>query len=276
MKKIAPRDIFNEANFVKGIAQCLKQLKNGGNPALRLFFDDSPKSLMSLFSICPDDGGLIANIQTIHKDTYQRFEMKRSMNSRQPYPLYLVCEDDSCHTLLDNNGDWDSESLDLFNDSNSESLNNTPDFENLFDYSLFLKNVGKFALLAIDNTLPGISFDESAYSDIGHIPFYQQDGYFYIDNTDHPLIDVDDIFGVELRYPDESSSNLWALEIRMEDNEYYPVFDINGDVQPYIEDQSTRQEMDFSTNHIKTEKLNHFEDQNLKNTELPSLSVKLR
>lgn len=250
MNKVAPRDIFNEANFAKSLAQVVRNMQVNDMPGLGMMIRDDADSLKHMFQLDPMDGGMTAEgIVIFHRVNDSSFTLKRTMNARDPYPLILEDEDYGIYALLDNQGDWDSEAMELFEDGPEMIMPNLPDPQRLFTYSLFLKGMGKLSLNAIDGVLPGIRFDEAAYSDNGHLPFEERennnlsvftqqgdDGYFSVDGEP-----------VSVRVAqDNDPNNLWPLEIDFGDGEYHPVFDSKGNFQPYITEPELRLRGDFT------------------------------
>ena len=147
MNKVAPRDIFNEANFAKSLAQVVRNMQVNDMPGLGMMIRDDADSLKHMFQLDPMDGGMTAEgIVIFHRVNDSSFTLKRTMNARDPYPLILEDEDYGIYALLDNQGDWDSEAMELFEDGPEMIMPNLPDPQRLFTYSLFLKGMGKLSL----------------------------------------------------------------------------------------------------------------------------------
>jgi hypothetical protein len=241
IKKVAPRDIFNEANFIKNIAQLSQEVKNGALPGLGIFFnDDRPQSLTRWLSIDPSDGDFILNADMVnihHREDGATYSLKRPMNARSKNPIFFEDGEYGIHDIFSDDGTLSSDTQDLFSEGPAIPYH-TPDPNRLFAYSLFLKGIGKLALNGIpmvDTPLPGLFFDEKGYTEHG-IPFEEEDGYFYLDD-DISLVSLFEQ-SVQLRAPNQvTTGNAWPLEFSLDGKTFQPVFDSQGQYLPTFNQQ---------------------------------------
>ena len=83
--RVIPRDLFNEGNLYKCIAQLYLQI--GHWPGVQFVHADDTQPFIAAQN--PDDGSLyLLNVDvTVHE---QKLELRRPLNSREPYPLWLM------------------------------------------------------------------------------------------------------------------------------------------------------------------------------------------
>ena len=88
--RVLPRDLFNEANFLKCIGRLWICLEKINSDKIR-FNQESVES----FDIVQnqDDGSLTIENITINMNG-EDYIFNRPLNSREPWPLYLVRKDD--------------------------------------------------------------------------------------------------------------------------------------------------------------------------------------
>jgi hypothetical protein len=241
IKKIAPRDIFNEANFIKNIAQLFQEVKTGTLPGIGILFnEDSPQNLTQWFSIYPADGAFILNADMLdirHREKNATYSLKRSMNARGSNSIFFEDHEYGAHDVFNDDGTLSPEIQALFSQGPATPPH-APDSNRLFAYSLFLKGIGKLALNGIpmvDTPLPGLFFDEKGYTEHG-IPFEEEDGYFYLDDE----ISLVSLFeqSVQLRAPNQvTTENAWPLEFSLDGKTFQPVFDSQGQYLPTFNQQ---------------------------------------
>lgn len=95
--RVIPRDLFNEGNLLKCYGQVYLNLEKMGLEGCLL-----QKKEGELFDIQQDqsDGSLtIKNI--ILFSCGREFSFKRPLNSRQPYPLYIVIDEEEIEVFND-------------------------------------------------------------------------------------------------------------------------------------------------------------------------------
>jgi hypothetical protein len=102
--RVIPRDLFNEANLLKCYGQLyLKLERYFSDIDLRHEFGPFGSSAFNIRQD-PADGSLtIANICLV-KGT-DKYELRRPLNSREPWPLYCVISDDRETAVFDDNGE---------------------------------------------------------------------------------------------------------------------------------------------------------------------------
>lgn len=95
--RVLPRDAFNEANFLKCIAQLTMALEDGFHPYITYSYDGEA------FDLDQDINGclVINNIQFYYKD--KALDISRPLNSRDNWPLYINTEED-CISIFDEKG----------------------------------------------------------------------------------------------------------------------------------------------------------------------------
>ena len=87
--RVLPRDAFNEANFLKCIAQLTMALEDGFFPFITYAYDGEP------FELHQDvNGCLYINNMNFYYNEHP-LEMKRPLNSLNSWPLYIETENDS-------------------------------------------------------------------------------------------------------------------------------------------------------------------------------------
>ena len=95
--RVLPRDAFNEANFLKCIAQLTMALEDGLFPFITYEFEGDS------FNLDQDcDGRLhITNMDFFYNDRV--LCIRRPLNSREVWPLYIETDED-CISIFDDAG----------------------------------------------------------------------------------------------------------------------------------------------------------------------------
>jgi hypothetical protein len=87
--RVIPRDLFNEANLLKCYGQLYLKLETANAPWAELQYDGEPFNIQQDI----DDGSLtIFNVELWVRG--RRYPLRRPLNSRAVWPLYLVFDDD--------------------------------------------------------------------------------------------------------------------------------------------------------------------------------------
>lgn len=104
-QRVIPRDLFNDANLLKCYGQIYINLEPLDVDAKLVERGD-----MRGFHIERDDSSgatFVANVHLIVRG--QPVRLERPMNSRQPYPLYMVTEDYEEITVFEQSGQFSAE-----------------------------------------------------------------------------------------------------------------------------------------------------------------------
>jgi len=99
-----PRDLFNEASLLKCLGRIYINLETAELPDVKLEHDGGA------FDIQQDFGSgrlYVTNMQLKLGDT--AFRLERATNSREPWPLYLVDEDDNDIDVFNADGSFSEE-----------------------------------------------------------------------------------------------------------------------------------------------------------------------
>lgn len=102
--RVIPRDLFNEGNLLKCYGQIYINLERLNIAGIRLVHDGDA------FDIRQDegDGGLtITNVHFMVGTT--RLNLRRTMNSREPYPLMVIGAEDEETPVFNDDGTFSSE-----------------------------------------------------------------------------------------------------------------------------------------------------------------------
>jgi hypothetical protein len=109
-KRVLPRDLFNESKLLKCLGQLALILHDYGRRyPLRLEHERPSRGFM--IERDPADGGLYCvNLNLYHRDG-RRIELSTNYNSKSPYPLFFILEDESGAVFTDD-GKFDQDFLD--------------------------------------------------------------------------------------------------------------------------------------------------------------------
>lgn len=104
--RVIPRDLFNEANLLKCHGQIYLNLERLNVQAELV--DDGSLHNGSHFRVHQDDDGNLELLNVYLLAHGRRWHVRRPLNARRPFPLYLQPADDD-----------DSDEIDVFNDDGS-------------------------------------------------------------------------------------------------------------------------------------------------------------
>lgn len=108
-RRVIPRDLFNEANLLKCMGRLYINLETAGLPHVVLEHDGKA------FDVQQDPGsGDLSVANVVLKVAGQPLRLQRRLNSREPYPLYLVDEHDEEIEVLAEDGTFSAEALAFF------------------------------------------------------------------------------------------------------------------------------------------------------------------
>lgn len=101
-QRVIPRDLFNEGNLLKCLGRVYLNLEVLGRESM-LTHDGEE------FSIDQDENGslIVTNVMLMRDG--QEFAFRRPLNSREPWPLYLVNSDDDEISVFDESGEFTEE-----------------------------------------------------------------------------------------------------------------------------------------------------------------------
>lgn len=106
--RVIPRDLFNEGNLLKCLGQVYLQLEYLNLPDVSLAHASSRYG----FPIEQDqnDGSITVTNVMLSKDG-ELYSFRRPLNSREPYPLWLVHPDDEDIAVFNDDGTFTEEML---------------------------------------------------------------------------------------------------------------------------------------------------------------------
>lgn len=111
--RVLPRDLFNEANFLKCVGQLWLRLE--GNDKCEIIGPQESEGFA--FELDMYSGDL--SLENVHlKLGSDLYTFKRGLNSRDPWPLYITTEEEEDILIFNDNGKLSGEFLD-FVESNS-------------------------------------------------------------------------------------------------------------------------------------------------------------
>ena len=101
--RVAPRDFFNEANYLKCFGQlALHKLEMRKGSDLYGFDEDFYMKHGIELDQCPMSGALVENSGLFYKErTGERLDLMRPLNSREAWPLYIEGPDDTIYVFDD-------------------------------------------------------------------------------------------------------------------------------------------------------------------------------
>lgn len=231
IRKVAPRDIFNDANYLKNLSFLLAKIKIGELPGLGC--SATEKDILSPHFLTIDDssGDTFSPNGTFFKiDTNESLNLGRPANSRNPFPVFFTDEDYGIYDVFYDDGSLRSDLDDILTSQETfENLLVKP--ERVMAQSLAMKGIAKIALTVIDaiDDVRAFNFDEDKYSAKG-IAFDHRDGFFYVESEGLLFRDNQ---AVTLRSPDMTKKDdLWPLEFSVGDEDFARVYNQDGSFNP--------------------------------------------
>lgn len=227
MKKVAPRDIFNDANFLKNLAFLTVHMKSGSIKGIDCNIAGDSLLNPGFLSIDPSSGDAFAAYGSFYAtETQEHLQLGRPMNSREPFPLFFSDESEGIYDIFYDDGTLRSDIEDIATGDDNCRINLDP--KKVMAQSIAMKGIGKLALSAIDRVddTRNIDFDESKYGRDG-IKFRVEDGFFHLDNRNLVSTNMAEIY---LRSPvSTSNDDLWPLEFKLGNGDFSRVYDTNGE-----------------------------------------------
>jgi|TARA_B110000196_G_C21147120_1_gene667275 hypothetical protein len=227
MEKVAPRDIFNDANFLKNLAFLTVHMKSGTIKGIDCNISDDSLLLPGFLSIDPSSGDAFAAYGSFYAtETQEHLGLGRPMNSREPFPLFFTDESEGIYDIFYDDGTLRSDIEDIADGDDNCRINLDP--QKVMAQSIAMKGIGKLALSAIDRIedVRNIDFDERKYSKEG-IKFSIEDGHFHLENKNLVSTNMAEIY---LRSPvSTTNDDLWPLEFKLGNGDFARVYERNGD-----------------------------------------------
>lgn len=220
---VAPRDVFNRANFEFNIATLIRKIQC--NVSTGIVFDSVLYEEVGIRTVMDAGNDLELSPSLFYKrSTMEPLVLKRGLNSRNRFTLYLELEDYEVIDVFTSNGDLSLEFNDYIGESDADDAIEIDDcFTKAASQANYLKLVGKVALNSVNGVLVNVDFDQDSYctEDIVVSTSY---GYYEIENglfevNGNPLclsLDVNLTAGNYLVF--------WDVD----DENYYKVFNEEG------------------------------------------------
>lgn len=225
MIRVAPRDIFNEANFLKNLAQLVRAVQSGQVSGVQIGeFDWCDRAT---FIDDPDNADWVLQPGLITVPAAgSSARLVRGINSRDPWPMRLVNDDWDEWMVFDEHGAISDEFAQLT--TGGERGESAVTHQDLFSASVFMKCFGRVALNSIPGVgddWPGFGFDEDAFMD-EEWGLTRTESYWVLEGG---LAGYKGL-ALELRGPRVTSEdNLWPLEVRTAaDTAFQPFFHADG------------------------------------------------
>lgn len=246
-----PRDTFHEAAFLRSMATVIEHRKQDNAPPFGFMMRSDMDSLNNMVFYDKADGDLrLRDTVIYHLETHENFAVKYNVNAEGRPQVYLQnLTDNTTHGFINEDGSWHPDTLDLFKPIPDFTLNANHDQnpDRLMTYSTFLHNFATVAALAQAGEMPGISLRADPRSSLDHtMTVYEDDviGNPYAFEDCGYLLDVDGST-VPLRLDRERMYHL-GVSLQVGGRDYTPVFDKNGELQPYMTDPALRENYDFT------------------------------
>lgn len=220
---VAPRDIFNRANFEFNITTLMRAVQC--NVVSNIVFDAELYKEVGIQSSvdCENNMELLPCL-FYKRSTMEPLLLKRGSNSRERYTLYLELEDDEVIDVFTSNGELSLEFNDYLGECDTpESLQSNDCFTAAASRANFLKLVGKVALNSVNEVLVGLEFDQERYAteDIVVSTSY---GYYEIQNDLFSVNGQSLCLSLDVHLTVGNFLVFWDVE----DENYYKVFNEEG------------------------------------------------
>lgn len=164
--RTAPRDVFNEANFLKCIARILELINLGKLRNIK-FQANSLQDNWVVFEQDLSSGDLVVGGLFVRASDGEPITLSRNLNTRDPWPLYIQTEEWEVYDVFTSNGEASSEIEEYLGEGDNHPTPESIQSE-IYDQAMYMKANGKLALLCIDEVLPKeLTFDEELYATNG-------------------------------------------------------------------------------------------------------------
>mgnify|MGYP001209841460 CR=1 FL=1 len=222
-KRVAPKDIFSEANFLKNIAQMILLIEQGKITGVTYNRGFDPANL-PFGSLEHSEEHILTEPLFTHTKTATPLELVRPRYSKEPWPIYATNDDYEEFYVFNDDGTLKDEFAHQYCD-NRDIQDIEGESGLLFNVASFLKCLGKLALNSIpfvDVEYENLWFDEEGYSQ-ENFGFVIENGYLkpiqkYIKAYDNYL---------DLIVPLDADS-VWPLLVMHNDGRITPVFSHDG------------------------------------------------
>jgi len=173
-KKIAPRDVFNTANFLKCIARIVSWIEKGEISNIAFTPTEINEDWVD-FNIDESSGDFIPNKPLFYKvSNGEPINLIRNLNARSAWPVYIVTDDWEEFDIFDIDGDPSAELLTYLGQGETSEHNLS---QAIFDQAMLMKCIAKLSLLCVvDEKFDFLAFDEDYYS-ANNIQF-EKDGQY--------------------------------------------------------------------------------------------------
>lgn len=230
MDKVAPRDIFNDANFLKNLAFLTVHMQTGSINGLECNISEDDILSPDFLAIDEGSGDLFAPYGSFYvAETGEQLNLGRPTNSREPFPLFFTDESEGIYDIFYDDGTLRGDIEEILTSDEPSRVNLDP--RTIMAQSIAMKGIGKLALNIVDrmSVVAGFGFDQEQYGPEG-ITLEMERGHFNLKNERLVTFNGQN---VELRSPAiTSDEDLWPLEFAIGDNSYARVYDKNGDFSP--------------------------------------------
>lgn len=110
-RRVIPRDLFNEANFLKCLGGVYIQLESQDWPHVSFEYDEESEKPFYVYQ-WQDDGSLVCdNIRLFVRGEF--ITLYRPLNSRQPWPLHFTDLEDIEGQVFNDDGTFHQEFIDF-------------------------------------------------------------------------------------------------------------------------------------------------------------------
>lgn len=220
---VAPRDIFNRANFEFNIAKLIRAVQC--NVIDNIDFN----------SVLYENIGLPVEVDVENcmyldsglfciRSTQEPLLLKRGSNSRSRYSLYIELESYDTIDVFTSTGDISCEFIEYIGKSDASSTSSDSDsFTAAASKANFLKLIGKVALHSVNEVLENVCFDEDRYKKedlLVKVEF----GYYEIQKKIFTVDGADLCLSLHKSLTVGNHLVFWHEDKR----EYYKVFDEEG------------------------------------------------
>lgn len=220
---VAPRDVFNRANFEFNIATLMRAVQC--NVISNIMFDSLLYEEDGIRTVMDCDNDLELSPSLFYKrDTMEPLVLKRGSNSRERFTLYLQLENDEVIDVFTGSGELSLEFTDYIGESDAvETVEIGDCFTAAASQANYLKWIGKVALNSVNGVLVNVHFDQETYK-TEDIVVTSAFGYNDI------LNDMFSFEGRELCLSMEHGRTAGSFLVFWDesDREYYKVFDEKG------------------------------------------------
>lgn len=220
---VAPRDIFNRANFEFNIATLMRAVQCNVVP--NIVFDSLLYEEVGVLTVMDCGNDLELSPCLFYKRSrMEPLVLKRGLNSRNRFSLYLELEDYECIDVFTAKGELSLEFSDYIGEPHIDEPVEIGDcFTAAASQANYLKLIGKVALSSVNGVLVNVDFDQDRYS-TEDIDVSVSCGYYEIENDLFSVNGQSLCLSLDVQLTAGNFLVFWDI-----DNEnYYKVFDEEG------------------------------------------------